>query len=44
MTDFHKIWIEQCEAKIGIREHFGIEKALDYLVGEKLVHFVQVSD
>ena len=32
MIDFHKIWIEQCEAARSIREEFGIEKALGYLI------------
>jgi hypothetical protein len=26
---FHKIWIEQCEATEGIREHFGLKNALN---------------
>ena len=41
---FHKIWIEQCEATEGIRERFGLQDALDYLIGEKLFHFVQASE
>lgn len=41
---FHQIWIEQCEATEGIRERFGLENALDYLIGEKLFHFVQASE
>ncbi|MGH8525124.1 MAG: hypothetical protein ACREXY_13200 [Gammaproteobacteria bacterium] len=41
---FHKIWIEQCEATEGIRESFGLKNALDYLIGEKLFHFVQASE
>jgi hypothetical protein len=41
---FHKIWIDQCEATEGIRERFGLQNALDYLIGEKLFHFVQVSE
>jgi len=41
---FHKIWIEQCEAAEGIREHFGLQNALDYLIGEKLFHFVQAAE
>jgi hypothetical protein len=41
---FHKIWIDQCEATEGIREHFGLENALDYLIGEKLFNFVQASE
>ena len=34
--EFHKIWIEQCEATETIRERFGLQNALDYLIGEKL--------
>ena len=35
--DFRSTWIDQCEAAEGIREQFGAEKALGYLVGEKFV-------
>jgi hypothetical protein len=41
---FHKIWIEQCEATEDIRENFGLQNALDYLIGEKLFHFVQAAE
>jgi hypothetical protein len=41
---FHKIWIEQCAATEGIREHFGLEDALDYLIGEKLFNFVMAAE
>jgi hypothetical protein len=41
---FHKIWIDQCEATEGIRDHFGLQNALDYLIGEKLFHFVQAAE
>ena len=41
---FHKIWIDQCQATEGIRGHFGLQRALDYLVGEKLFNFVQASE
>lgn len=41
---FHKIWIEQCEATEGIRERFGLDDALHYLVGEKLFSFVHASE
>jgi hypothetical protein len=41
---FHKIWVEQCEATEGIRDHFGLSNALDYLIGEKLFHFVQAAE
>jgi hypothetical protein len=36
MGEFHEIWIEQCEAARDIREAFGLQKALGYLIGEKL--------
>lgn len=41
---FHKIWIDQCEATEGIRERFGLRDALHYLIGEKLFSFVQASE
>jgi hypothetical protein len=40
----HKIWIEQCEATKDIRDAFGLENALDYLIGEKLFTFLLVSE
>lgn len=40
----HKIWIEQCDSARGIKEEFGSQKALGYLIGEKLMNFVQASD
>lgn len=42
--EFHKIWIEQCEAAEGIRERFGLEDALHYLIGEKLFSFVEAAE
>lgn len=42
--EFHKIWIEQCEATETIRERFGLQNALDYLIGEKLFHFVAAAE
>jgi hypothetical protein len=42
--DFHKIWQEQCEATLTIRERFGVKSALDYLVGEKLLNFAEAAD
>lgn len=44
MTEFHKIWIDQCEAARDIREGFGLQKALGYLIGEKLLNFLQAAD
>jgi len=42
--EFHKIWIDQCAATEDIRESFGPEKALDYLIGEKLFTFLMVAE
>ncbi len=43
MIEFQKIWIEQCDAARGIRDAFGLEKALGYLIGEKFLNFLQVA-
>jgi len=42
--DSHKIWIEQCAATEDVRQRFGLESALDYLIGEKLFSFVGASE
>ena len=42
--EYHKIWQEQCEATHTIRERFGVENALDYLIGEKLSDFAREAD
>lgn len=39
-----EIWIEQCEAAQDIREAFGLQKALGYLIGEKLLNFLRAAD
>ena len=44
MTEPHKIWIEQCEAAEGIEDDFGTQKALEYLVGEKFLNFLEVAE
>ena len=44
MTEFHKIWIEQCEAARGIEDEFGTQKALDYLIGEKFLDFLEAAE
>jgi hypothetical protein len=44
MPDFHKVWIDQCEAARNIKEAWGTEKALGYLIGEKLMNFMRASD
>jgi len=43
-VEFHKIWIEQCAATEAIRERFGLESALDYLIGEKIFNFVMAAE
>lgn len=43
-VEFHKIWIGQCEAAQTIQERFGVNRALDYLIGEKLFAFVEASE
>ncbi len=40
---FHKIWVEQCEAAQGIEDEFGTQKALEYLVGEKFLNFLEAA-
>jgi len=44
MIEFHKIWVEQCEAARHIREAYGLDKALGYLIGEKFLDFLEASD
>jgi hypothetical protein len=40
----HKIWIEQCEAARGIEAEFGTQKALDYLIDEKFINFLEAAE
>jgi hypothetical protein len=42
--EFHRRWIEQCEATLRIKQLFGLSNALEYLVGEKLLHFVEAAE
>ena len=44
MREFHKIWIEQCKAARDIREAFGLQKALGYLIGEKFINFLRAAE
>ena|SRR5687767_10572558 len=44
MAAFAEIWKEQCQAALEIRERYGIDKALGYLVGEKLLNFIRAGD
>jgi hypothetical protein len=44
-VDFHKIWTEQCEAARRIQEDYGTDKAMGYLIGEKLlINFLEVAE
>jgi len=43
-TEFHKIWMEQCEAAKDIRQQYGLNSALDYLIDEKLFTFVEAAE
>ena len=36
----HKVWVDQCQSARGIAEAFGTDRALGYLIGEKLSNFV----
>ena len=44
MEPFCKIWIEQCEAVRNIEAEFGKQKALEYLVGEKFINFLEAAE
>ncbi len=42
--NLHKIWGEQCKAAAGIEDEFGTQKALEYLVGEKFLNFLEAAE
>ncbi len=44
MAEQHKIWIEQFEAAENIEGEFGTQKALEYLVGEKFLNFLEAAE
>jgi hypothetical protein len=39
-----KIWIDQCEAARRIEDNFGTDKALDYLIREKFLNFLEAAE
>ena len=41
MRRFPKLWMDQCAAVEYIRRGFGKAKALDYIVGDKLLVFIE---
>ena len=42
--EFHKIWIEQCEAAENVEDEFGVQEALEYLVGKKFLDFLEAAE
>jgi hypothetical protein len=42
--EFHKIWIEQCEAAEHIQADHGTDQAMGYLIGEKLLNFLEIAE
>jgi len=42
--DPRNLWIEQCQGARGIEDEFGVPKALEYLVGEKFINFLEAAD
>ncbi|WP_375264216.1 hypothetical protein [Palleronia sp.] len=43
MVKPENIWREQCDAAITIHARYGVQAALDYLIGEKLLHFTTAA-
>lgn len=39
-----RIWIEQCDATVNIENNFGVQPALDYLVGDKFLNFLEAAE
>lgn len=44
IVNLHKIWIEQCKAARRIEADFGTQKALEYLIGEKFINFLEAAE
>jgi len=44
MIDPHELWPPQCKAAEGIKNEFGTQKALDYLIGEKFLNYLEAAD
>ena len=38
------IWTGQCDAARGILDDFGTDKAMGYLIGEKLFNFLECAE
>jgi hypothetical protein len=44
MTKICQIWAEECNVAVALEDEFGCEKALNYLIGEKFLDFLDASD
>jgi hypothetical protein len=44
MPPFHKFWINECHVARTIEQEFGVPNALDYLIGEKFLNFLEAAD
>ena len=42
--EFCKIWVVQCAAARRIEDEFGTDKALDYLIREKFLNFLEAAE
>src|SRR4051812_30170575 len=40
----HQIWVDQCAAARRIEDEFGTDKALDYLIREKFLNFLEAAE
>lgn len=43
MANFEEIWRDQCDAAVTIQSRYGERAVLDYLIGEKLLHFISAA-
>ncbi len=43
MSRARTVWMSQCDVAPSIRERFGLEAALDYLISEKLLNFAEAA-
>jgi len=43
MVKFEEVWRDQCDATATILSRYGERAALNYLVGEKLLHFASAT-
>src|SRR5262245_12621773 len=39
-----RVWVEQCDAARRIEDDFGTDKALDYLIREKFLNFLEAAE